>query len=124
MKTMFADWNFYKDTYKGFLISETEFGYFGERASDVLASYAAAIGTDTDEKLTAFKKTECRIADILFGDFKTSKFGAAKINSESVNGYYTVAYGASTQSDVTAKVDDAIRVYLGRWLVRRARVIL
>lgn len=121
---MFASFDYYKDTYKGFLISSEEYPYFAERATEILERYSAMIGTDTAEKMAAFQKAQCRIADILYGDFKTSKFGASKINSESVNGYYTVAYGTSGQAEMTGKINDAIGIYLGRWLVVRAGVIL
>ena len=106
---MYADYAFYQSTYKGFMIPEADYDYFAERASDELAQYAAKIGTNTVEKQDAFKKAQCRIADILFGDFKTSKFGASKIASESVNGYYNVAYGAQSHSDVVGKIAEAIR---------------
>ena len=121
---MYANFDFYQNEYKGILITDSgEYDYFAERASDILAQYAARIGTDTEEKQVTFKKAQCRIADILFGDFKTSKFGASKIASESVNGYYNVAYGTQAHSEVVGQIAEAIRTYLGRWLYRGIPVV-
>lgn len=120
---MYADYTFYQNTYKGFLIQSGEYDYFAERASDELALYAARIGTDGEDKQLAFKKAQCRIADILYGDFKSSKYGTAKITSESVNGYYNVAFSAAASSEIRGLIASAIRTYLGQWLYRPVKVI-
>lgn len=120
---MYADYDFYRDAYKGILIPSGEYDYFAERASDELAPYAAKIGTDTADKQTAFKKAQCRIADIIFGDFKSSKYGTAKVGSESVNGYYNVSYSAASHSEITGLIAEAIRTYLGSFLYRSVKVI-
>ena len=120
---MYADYNYYHTTYKGFLIPSDNYDYFAERASDELAPYARRIGTNTEEKQTAFKKAQCRIADIMFGDFKSSEYGTAKKGGESVNGYYTVSYTAAAHSEITGLIAEAIRTYLGAWLYRPVKVV-
>lgn len=120
---MYADYDFYHTAYKGILMERGEYDYFAERASDELAPYAAKIGMNTEEKQTAIKKAQCRIADIIFGDFKSSRFGTAKIGSESVNGYYTVAQSAASNSEIRGLIAEAIRTYLGCFLYRSIKVI-
>ena len=116
---MYADYSFYTNNYKGFLIPQENYDYFAERASDELAPYAARIGMTEEDRAAAIKKAQCRIADILFGDFKSSKYGTAKITSESVHGYYTAAFSAASTSDIRLKIAEAIQVYLGQWLYFR-----
>ena len=120
---MYANYDYYHNTYKGFLIPQSDYDYFAERASDELAPYAARIGMDTADKQTAFKKAQCRIADIMFGDFKSSEYGTAKKSGESVNGYYTVSYAAASHSEITGLISEAIRTYLGSWLYRTVKVV-
>ena len=125
---MTADFEFYRDTFKGITIaSEEEYGYAAERASDELAPYVAFI-PNTAEAQRALKKCACKIADIVYGNYKTSKFGEAggKIASESVSGYYSVSYGVATGAEALrayqAQINAALSLYLGRYLNRPAKV--
>lgn len=117
-----TDYQFYKNTYLGIVIDDsTKYPYFAERASEQLALYANAI-PNTDEAQNALKRCECRIADILFEDFSSSKFGQ-KISSESVSGYYSVGYAINDAETVKRGVNTAINLYLGRYIFKTAKVI-
>lgn len=119
---MIADWAFYQNNYHGIIIaSETDYGYFAERASDELAPYADSIPQVGDAEVV-LKKCACRIADILYGGFKSSKNGQA-INSESVSGYYSVSYSANDAETINKNINNAIRTYIGKYLVRPIKVI-
>lgn len=119
----YANWNFYKDEYLGIVIeSQDEYAYFAERASDELAQYAKCI-PDTNEAQTALKRCACRIADILFCDFKASKYGQ-KITSESVSGYYSVGFSANDTSEIKRLVNNTIKLYLGRYILKRVKNII
>lgn len=124
---MIADFQFYNDEYKGIIVTdEKEYGYFAERASDELALFADRL-PKTDEAQTALKKCACAVADILYGDFKLTKYGssAGKINSESVSGYYSVSYGGQTEqggvSSTRYSINTAVSKYLGKWLLGAAK---
>lgn len=109
-----ADWNYYHDEYKGIVIaSQTEFSYFIERAGDELALFKSKLVVSADS-LIAFKRCSCRIADILFYDFKSSKYGQ-KVTSESVSGYYTASFSVVDEAGVRKKIDNAIMLYLSRF---------
>ena len=74
----YADFEYYQNSYKGILItSADEYSYFAERAGDELAPFANRV-PDTEEGQTALKRCACRIADILYGDWKQSKNGVSK----------------------------------------------
>lgn len=119
----YADWDFYKNIYKGIIItSDGDYAYFAERAGDTLARFACKI-PDTDEGQLALKKCACAIADILFGDYKSSKNGTQKQNSESVSGYYSVSYATPTASELNVLIYDKIRTYLGKWVCRATRLV-
>lgn len=117
---MLADFNFYKNTYKGIAFAdETSYEYYGERASDKLALYSSRF-TD-GEALTRLQKCACKIAEILLsakGD-KTGK----KIASESIGGYYSVSYTNKTESEVNAEINSAIREYIGSYILGARKVM-
>lgn len=112
----YADFDFYKNEYKGILIkNDGEYAYFGERAGDELAPFANRV-PDTVEGQTALKRCACRIADILYGDFKQSKNGVSKLSSESVAGYYSVSYATPDSVAIKSMIKNAIVLYLGRFI--------
>ena len=120
----YADFDFYRNEYKGILIKDNgEYAYFGERAGDELASFAKRIPTDETAQ-TDLKKCACAVADILFGDFKQSKNGIAKINSESVSGYYSVSYSAPDSTGVSRLINATIMKYLGGYIIGKAMVMM
>lgn len=127
---MIADFEFYKNNFKGIIITtDKDYEPFAERAGDELARYVGRI-SDTDEAQTALKRCACRIADILYGDFKLSKYGSAsgKISSESVSGYYSVTYGNTSGNEALKllkyQINTAIALYLGKWLLKSTSRII
>ena len=120
----FADFDFYRNSYKGILItSDWIYSIFAERAGDELALFANRIPND-DEAQNALKRCACRIADILYGDWKQSKNGVSKINSESVSGYYSVSYATPTYGQIRLQINSAIALYLGRYVLGARKVML
>lgn len=112
----YTDFDFYKNEYKGIVIDDSnKYAYFAERASEELALFAYKLPI-YDEAQTALKKCECKIADILFGDFQTSKNGN-KITSESVSGYYSVSYATTDKATIKKDINSAIKLYLGKWIL-------
>lgn len=120
----YADFEYYQNSYKGILItSADEYSYFAERAGDELAPFANRV-PDTEEGQTALKRCACRIADILYGDWKQSKNGVSKISSESVSGYYSVSYATPTYGQIRLQVNNAIALYIGRYVLGARQVML
>ena len=120
----YADFEYYQNSYKGILItSADDYAYFAERAGDELAPFANRVPT-TDDGQTALKRCACRIADILYGDWKQSKNGVSKINSESVSGYYSVSYETPTYGQIRLQVNNAIALYIGRYVLGARQVML
>ena len=119
-----ADFVFYKNDYKGILIaSENDYAYFAERAGDELAPFANRV-PDNDEAQNALKRCACNIADTLYGVWKQSKNGVAMMTSESVSGYYSVSYSATTDAQVRARINNAIAMYIGRYVLGARKVVM
>lgn len=119
---MYADYSYYTDTYLGRIItSEQDFNYFGGLACDEMNKYAVISTLDTTKESisTDLKRCQCRIGDIVSEASKK-----AGISSESVNGYYTVAYQVLTTEEVKKQLSDAIRTYLGKYIYRPVRNII
>ena len=111
-----SEYDFYKNTYKGILIENgDEYAYFAERAGEQLAPFANKL-PDTEEAKNAYGRCKCRIADILYGDFKQSKNGVSKLSSESVAGYYSVSYATPDSVAIKSMIKNAIVLYLGRFI--------
>lgn len=120
----YADFDFYQNEYKGILVKNSgEYAYFAERAGDELALFANKV-PNTDEAQTALKRCACRIADILYGDWKQSKNGVSKISSESVSGYYSVSYATPTYGQIRLQVNSAIALYIGRYVLGARKVMI
>lgn len=119
---MLADFNFYRNEYKGIAIAdETSYGYFAERASDVLALYSTRSVFREENAQLQLKKCACSIADILFYQNAQTKDGKT-ISSESVAGFYSATYQVKTQDDLRREIRSAIRTYLGAYLVGAKKV--
>ena len=119
-----ADFAFYQNEYKGILItSEKDYAYFAERAGDELAPFANRV-PDTDEAQNALKRCACNIADTLYGTWKQSKNGVAQMTSESVSGYYSVSYSVVTDAQVRARINNAIALYIGRYVLGARKVVM
>ena len=122
---MLADYDFYKNEYKGIVITDANsYGYFGERASDELALYSSR--SIFNEDVTAkqqLKKCACRIADILYSTTNGGKSIGKSITSESVAGYYSVSYAQATESQIKAQINTAIELYIGKYILGVKRVL-
>lgn len=121
---MLADYEFYKNEYKGIVIADANsYLYFGERASDELVLFSNREVFDTDETAkTQLKKCACRIADILFAS--TNGKGVNKnITSESIAGYYSVSYSQADIKQIQGQINSAITLYLGRYLIGSKKVL-
>ena len=120
----YADFDYYQNAYHGILItSANDYASFAERAGDELAPFANRVPA-TDDGQTALKRCACRIADILYGDWKQSKNGVSKISSESVSGYYSVSYATPTYGQIRLQINSAIALYLGRYVLGARQVML
>ena len=120
----YADFDYYQNAYHGILItSANDYASFAERAGDELAPFANRVPT-TDDGQTALKRCACRIADILYGDWKQSKNGVSKISSESVSGYYSVSYATPTYGQIRLQINSAIALYIGRYVLGARQVML
>lgn len=121
---VYADFGFYQNEYKGIVITDSgEYTYFAERAGDELAPFANRV-PDTDEAQNALKRCACNIADTLYGTWKQSKNGVAQMTSESVSGYYSVSYSAATDAQVRARINNAIALYIGRYVLGARKVVM
>lgn len=119
----YADFGFYQNEYKGIVITDSgEYVSFAERASDELAPFANRIPA-TNEAQIALKRCACRIADILYGDYKSSKNGQ-KVSSESVSGYYSVSYTTNNYAQVRRMITSAIVLYIGAYVMGSKPVII
>lgn len=122
---MLADYDFYKDEYKGIVITDANsYGYFGERASDELALYSnrQVFNEDVNAK-EQLKKCACRIADILYSTTNGGKAIGKSITSESVAGYYSVSYAQDSNSQVKGQINTAIKLYIGKYILGVKRVL-
>lgn len=118
---MIADYNYYTNIFKGFVVEQSKYEYFAERAGDELARFVKLI-PNTEDAQTALKNCSCAITEYLYNDFKSSKNGQ-KIGSESVNGYYSVSYSTTTQNDRKNAIYGLISQYLGQYIFRRLKVV-
>ena len=121
---MLADYDFYKNTYRGIVIADANsYNYFGERASDELALFANREIFTTDETAqNQLKRCACRISDIIYAS--TNGKGVNKnITSESVVGYYSASYAQVDDNQVKGQINSAITLYLGKYLLGGKKVM-
>lgn len=121
---MLADYDFYKNEYKGIVIADAKtFEYFSERASDELALFVQRDVFVNDEIANAqLKKCACRIAEILYAG--TNGKGVTKnVTSENIAGYYSVSYGQTDIKQIQGQINTAINLYLGRYLFGVKKVL-
>lgn len=120
---MLADYDFYKNEYKGIVITDANsYGYFGERASDDLSLYSnlQVFNEDASAK-EQLKRCACRIADILHTVNNGGK--GKQVTSESVAGYYSVSYSQTTNSQIQGQINTAIKLYIGKYILGPKKVI-
>lgn len=120
---MLADYDFYHDTYKGIVFTDANsYGYFGERASDELALYSNNPVFQNETANNQLKKCACRIAEILFS-VNGGKVGQQTVSSESISGYYSVTYKPKTEAEIESQIKTAIKLYIGRYILRPVKVV-
>lgn len=118
-----ADFDYYRNEYKGIVItSDVDYSLQAERAGDELAPFLSKI-PNTDEGQTALKCCACAIADVLYGDMKSSRNGV-KINSESVSGYYSVSYASPSYGMTRIRINNLLAIYLGKWILGSKKVMM
>lgn len=122
---MLADYDFYKNTYKGIVFADADsYEYFGERASEELALYSSR--SIFNEDVTAkeqLKRCACRIADILYSSTNGGKSIGKSVTSESVAGYYSVSYAQTNDSQVNGQINTAIKLYIGKYILGSKKVL-
>ena len=122
---MLADYDFYKNTYKGIVFADANsYEYFGERAGEELALYSSK--NIFSEDVTAkeqLKRCACRIADILYSSTNGGKSIGKSITSESVAGYYSVSYAQTNDSQIKGQINTAIKLYIGKYLLGPKKVL-
>lgn len=117
---MYADYDFYLNTYFGNSISGEDFQRLSTRASDYVRSATQGLSDKVDGwQLEAVKKASCAIADVLLDEeiMTASAFsGEQTVSSETV-GAWSRSYGSSSISTASAQYNekrktDALTLYL------------
>ena len=100
---MYADFAFYTDSYYGTKISEGQFNYYAQKASDFLAS---AFDTE-DANAETLAKACCACAEVYFSEYESSE----NISSEKV-GDYSVTYAAKESRGTSSLTNSLFRAAL------------
>lgn len=117
---MYADYDFYLNTYFGNSISGEDFQRLSTRASDYIRSATQGLSDKVDGwQLEAVKKASCAIADVLLDEeiMAAGAFsGEQTVSSETV-GAWSRSYGSSSISTASAQYNekrktDALTLYL------------
>lgn len=117
---MYADYDFYLNTYFGNSISAEDFPRLSTRASDYIRAATKGVSDSADGwQLEAVKKASCAIADALLDEeiMTASAFsGEQTVSSETVGGW-SRSYGSSSVSTANAEYlekrkTDALLLYL------------
>lgn len=117
---MYADYDFYLNTYFGNAISEEDFPRLSERASDYIRAATKGLSDTVDGfQLDAVRKASCAVAESLLDEeiMTISAFsGEQTISSETVGGW-SRSYGSSSISSaaveqIEKRKTDALMLYL------------
>lgn len=117
---MYADYDFYLNTYFGNAIFEEDFLRLSERASDYIRSATQGLSDTVDGwQLDAVKKASCAVAEALLDEeiMNAGAFsGEQSVSSETV-GSWSRSYGSSSFSATAAeqiekRKADALALYL------------
>lgn len=118
---MYANYDFYLNTYFGNAISEEDFPRLSERASDYIRAATKGLSDTVDGwQLEAVKKASCAVANVLLDEeiMTASAFsGEQSVSSETV-GSWSRSYSSSSLSAANAEYIekrklDALLLYLG-----------
>lgn len=117
---MYADYDFYLNTYFGNSISEEDFPRLSTRASDYIRSATQGLSDTVDGwQLEAVRKASCAVADALLDEeiMNAGSFsGEQTVSSETV-GSWSRSYGSSSFSaaaveQIEKRKADALTLYL------------
>jgi len=99
---MFADYNFYTNSFGGTKIaSEDEYRYLGQKASRYIKQYTSEVNADT-------KECECALAEYLQSASKSNG-----INSETIPNAYSVSYATKDKATIENEIGEILGLYLG-----------
>ena len=99
---MFADFEYYKDTFKGTLIkTQDEYEYLSNQSSRYIRQYTSIIDEDS-------KMCECALNEYLQ---KSNKQG--NITSESIPSAYSVSYSSNDKATRESEINAILGLYLG-----------
>lgn len=118
---MYADYDFYLNTYFGNAIAEEDFPRLSARASDYVRAATGGVSDTVDGwQLEAVKKAACAVADVLLDEetMTSAAYSAqAQVASETV-GPWTKSYRSTAISSADAAYAkdrklEALTMYLG-----------
>lgn len=117
---MYADYDFYLNTYFGNSISEEDFPRLSARASDYIRSATQGLSDTVDGwQLEAVKKASCAVADTLLDEeiMTAGAFsGEQAVSSETVGSwsrsYGSSSFSASAVEQIEKRKTDALTLYL------------
>lgn len=117
---MYADYDFYLNTYFGNAIPEEDFPRLSTRASDYIRSMTHGLSDTVDgSDLEAVKKASCAVADALLDEeiMTASAFsGEQTMSSETVGGwsrsYVSSSFSAASAEYIEKRKLDALTLYL------------
>ena len=99
---MFADFEYYRNTYKGTTISSAdEYEYLSNEASRYIEKYTNVVDDDT-------MACECAIVEYLQGSKKQGR-----ITSENIPNFYSASYTANDEATRMTEINALLRLYLG-----------
>lgn len=118
---MYADYDFYLNSYFGSLIAEEDFPRLSERASEYVRAVTGGISDKVDgADLEAVKKASCAVAEVLLdeGSMSAAVFsGGQSVASEAVGGwsrsFKAPALSAAEVEYLGSRKREAIVLYLG-----------
>lgn len=107
----YADYNYYVNNYNGSAISENNFDYLSERASDFMDSitFNRLKAKEYPEFFDRIKKCCCALAEIV-GNYENSRNN--NIASEKI-GSYSVTYSSADSKAYQAHMKNVANLYLG-----------
>lgn len=117
---MYADYDFYLNTYFGNAIPEEDFPRLSTRASDYIRSMTQGLSDTVDgAELESVKKASCAIAEALLDEeiMTASAFsGEQNVSSETVGGwsrsYGSSSFSAAAAEQIEKRKLDALMLYL------------
>jgi hypothetical protein len=99
---MFADYEYYKSTFKGIKItSDDEYKYLGQQASLYIKKYTEDVNDNT-------KACECAIAEYLQSSIKQGN-----MTSESIPNFYSASWSANDNKTRMSEINAILELYLG-----------